>query len=76
MRDGRHPLPAEFDRLLPPSSAYAPRRVVTYLCAREHLVAIPFAAEAEVPETWECHCGQPAGMVATAEPAEPTAAAP
>ncbi|HEX6674941.1 MAG TPA: RNA polymerase-binding protein RbpA [Actinomycetes bacterium] len=70
MRDG-HPIPAEFDRLQTPSSAYAPRRVVTYLCAREHLVAIPFAAEAEVPEAWECRCGQPANLVTTAGPAGP-----
>ena len=31
MDDGLHPLPAEFDRLQAPSSAYAPRQVVTYL---------------------------------------------
>jgi hypothetical protein len=68
MRDGRQRLPAEFDRLLAPSGAYAPRRVGTYLCAREHLVTVPFAAEAEVPETWECRCGQPAALVASAEP--------
>jgi hypothetical protein len=71
MRDGRHPLPGEFDRLQAPSGAYAPRRVVTYLCDREHLVAIPFAVEAEVPETWECRCGQPATLVTAAEPAAP-----
>jgi hypothetical protein len=69
MPDG-HLLPAEFDRLQTPSSAYAPRRVVTYLCDREHLVAIPFAAEADVPEVWECRCGQPATLVTTAEGAE------
>jgi hypothetical protein len=68
MRDGTT-IPAEFDRLQTPSSAYAPRQVVTYLCAREHLVAIPFAAEAAVPDVWECRCGQPATLV-TAEPAE------
>ncbi|HEY2959950.1 MAG TPA: RNA polymerase-binding protein RbpA [Actinomycetota bacterium] len=69
MRDGH--LPPEFDRLRTPSSAYAPRRVVTYLCAREHLVTVPFAAEAEVPQAWECRCGQPAALVSSAEPAAP-----
>ncbi len=52
-------LPAEFDRLQAPSSAYAPRQVITYLCTREHLVTVPFAVEVEVPEVWECRCGQP-----------------
>ena len=46
MDDRLQPLPAEFDRLQAPSSAYAPRRVVTYLCTREHVVSVPFAADA------------------------------
>ncbi|HVG64714.1 MAG TPA: large conductance mechanosensitive channel protein MscL [Actinomycetota bacterium] len=45
MDDGRNRLPAEFDRLEAPSSAYAPRQVVTYLCTREHVMSVPFAAE-------------------------------
>src|SRR5215211_5449462 len=60
MDDGLHALPAEFDRLRAPSSAYAPRQVVTYLCTREHVMSVPFAADAEVPEVWDCRCGQPA----------------
>src|SRR6266498_517268 len=56
-------LPAEFDRLQAPSSAYAPRQVITYLCTREHLVTVPFAVEVEVPEVWECRCGQPATRI-------------
>ena len=63
MDDGRHRLPAEFDRLQAPSSAYAPRQVVTYLCTREHAMSVPFAADAEVPELWDCRCGQPATRV-------------
>src|SRR5215211_6720837 len=59
MDDGLH-IPAEFDRLQAPSSAYAPRQVVTYLCTREHVMSVPFAADAEVPEVWDCRCGQPA----------------
>jgi hypothetical protein len=73
MNDSRYRLPAEFDRLQAPSSAYAPRQVVTYLCTREHLVSVPFAADAEVPETWDCRCGKPATRVdpASADPAPP-----
>jgi RNA polymerase-binding protein len=71
MRNGSHRDPVEFDRLLAPSSAYAPRKIVSYLCDREHLVAVPFAADAEIPETWECRCGQPATLVAESEPAAP-----
>jgi hypothetical protein len=61
-------LPAEFDRLRAPSPAYAPRKVAVYLCTREHLVPVPFAAEAETPEHWECRCGQPATLVKDTEP--------
>ncbi len=43
-------LPAEFDRLQAASPAIAPRQVVAYLCTREHLVTVPFAADAEAPE--------------------------
>jgi RNA polymerase-binding protein len=71
MSDARPRLPAEFERLQAPSSAYAPRRVVTYLCTREHLVSVPFAADADIPETWECRCGQPATLVSADEPATP-----
>ena len=59
MDDGRNRLPAEFDRLQAPSSAYAPRQVVTYLCTREHVLSVPFAADAEVPEVWDCAAASP-----------------
>jgi hypothetical protein len=68
MEESRYRLPAEFDRLQAPSSAYAPRKVITYLCTREHLVAVPFAAEAEIPDVWDCRCGQPATRVVVEEP--------
>jgi hypothetical protein len=45
--------------------------VVCYLCTREHLVAVPFAADAEAPTIWDCRCGQPATRVE----ADPTASA-
>ncbi len=73
MEQGPHRLPAEFDRLQAPSSAYAARQVITYLCTREHLVSVPFAAEAEVPDVWDCRCGQPATRV-DAEDANPAEA--
>jgi RNA polymerase-binding protein len=61
-------LPAEFDRLQAASPANAPRQVA-YLCTRERLVTVPFAADAEVAEVWDCRCGQPATQVAGAGPA-------
>jgi hypothetical protein len=67
MEQGGYSLPAEFDRLRAPSSAYAPRQVITYLCTREHLVSVPFAVDAEVPEVWDCRCGQPATRVVADE---------
>jgi RNA polymerase-binding protein len=69
--DQGYNLPAEFDRLQAPSSAYAPRQVITYLCTREHLVTVPFAIEVEVPEVWDCRCGQPATRVVADGPSEP-----
>ncbi|HYY80178.1 MAG TPA: RNA polymerase-binding protein RbpA [Actinomycetes bacterium] len=68
MDGARYQLPEEFDRLRAPSSAYAPRQVVTYLCTREHVVSVPFAADVEAPETWDCRCGQPATRVVVADP--------
>jgi hypothetical protein len=37
---------------------FAPRTLTTYDCPRGHETAVPFAAEAEIPFTWECRvCG-------------------
>lgn len=37
---------------------FAPRSLTTYDCARGHDTAVPFAAEADIPFTWECKvCG-------------------
>lgn len=60
-------LPAEFERLERPSPIYAPRQVVTYWCPREHVVSVPFAMEADVPEAWECRCGQMASRLSDEE---------
>ena len=37
---------------------FAPRLSVTYDCPRGHQIDMPFAAEADVPPSWECRvCG-------------------
>ena len=37
---------------------FAPRSLTTYECQLGHETAVPFAAEAEIPYTWECRvCG-------------------
>ena len=39
----------------------APRQRVSYYCANGHETRPAFAAEAELPETWDCpRCGLPA----------------
>jgi primosomal protein N' len=36
----------------------AERQMVAYSCPNGHHIDVPFAAEAEVPQTWECRfCG-------------------
>lgn len=37
---------------------FAPRLAAVYDCPRGHVIEMPFAAEADVPPTWECRvCG-------------------
>ncbi len=37
---------------------FAPRALTTYDCPLGHATAVPFAAEADIPFTWECRvCG-------------------
>jgi len=38
----------------------AERSDVTYDCPNGHHIIMPFSVEAEVPQTWECHCGSSA----------------
>lgn len=41
----------------------APRQRVSFFCANEHETRPTFAAEAEVPATWDCPtCGLAAGL--------------
>ena len=50
----------------------APRHRVTFFCANGHETRPSFAAEAAVPETWDCpRCGLPAGQDKANPPAAP-----
>jgi rubredoxin len=52
----------------------ADRQSVEYTCPKGHRFAVPFAAEAEVPVTWEClRCGATALIVDGALPEPKTA---
>ena len=47
----------------------APRQTADYECPQGHSFTVPFAAEAEVPATWECSsCGRTAQHVGAAAP--------
>ncbi|MEP6696752.1 MAG: RNA polymerase-binding protein RbpA [Pseudonocardiales bacterium] len=47
----------------------APRQDADYLCAKGHRFTVPFAAEAEMPSTWECKAdGSTAKLVDGVEP--------
>lgn len=35
----------------------AERYDVHYDCPQGHIITMPFSVEAEVPLSWECHCG-------------------
>ncbi len=55
----------------------APRQEVTFDCPNGHQFAVPFAAEAEIPTTWECRvCGATAITVTGELPAPKKAKAP
>ena len=50
----------------------APRLYVSYFCANRHETRPAFAADAEVPEEWECtRCGLPANTDQHNPPAPP-----
>ena len=49
----------------------APRQSMTYACPKDHEFEVPFAADAEVPPTWDCKlCGATALLVDGTPPAE------
>ncbi len=48
----------------------APRQEIAFVCPKDHHFTVPFAAEAEVPATWECRvCG---AIAVTAEGEQPS----
>jgi hypothetical protein len=36
---------------------FAARQPVRFNCPNGHVFSLPFALEAEIPDTWECRCG-------------------
>jgi hypothetical protein len=51
------------------STELAERQMVAYSCPNGHHIDVPFAAEAEVPQTWECRfCGATALKADAAAP--------
>jgi len=50
----------------------APRLNVSYYCSNGHESLTPFAADAQVPEEWECpRCGLPANLDSQNPPPPP-----
>ncbi len=50
---------------------FAPRQRTAYDCPSGHATEVPFAAEAEIPSSWECKlCGAPALLRDGAPPEE------
>lgn len=50
----------------------APRLYVSYFCANDHETRPAFAADAQVPESWDCpRCGLPASMDSENPPPPP-----
>lgn len=38
----------------------APRQQTEYECPAGHRIVIPFSSQADIPDSWECRCGQQA----------------
>lgn len=50
----------------------APKRRVSFWCANGHESTVSFAADADLPDTWDCpRCGYPAGQDEGRPPAAP-----
>jgi len=57
---------------LPERGEQAPRRTVTYWCAKGHETEPSFAADVPVPALWDCpRCGLPAGQDQSSPPTPP-----
>lgn len=50
---------------------FAPRLSAIYDCPRGHVQEVPFAAEAEVPTSWECRVCGAAALLRDGEQPEP-----
>lgn len=51
----------------------APRQATNYNCLNGHRFGVPFAADAEIPATWECRlCGKTAQREGGSSDAPPT----
>lgn len=48
--------------------AFVPRSTYEYTCPNGHVFHKTFAEEADVPPTWECHCGADALLKDAEEP--------
>ena len=47
----------------------APRQYISFYCGNGHVTQPAFAADADIPDTWDCQrCGHPAGQQAEAPP--------
>ena len=49
----------------------APRQTATYVCPEGHRFEVPFAAEAEIPATWECRVCRASALVVDGAMPEP-----
>jgi hypothetical protein len=50
----------------------APRQFISYYCASGHVTSPSFAADAEIPDSWDCpRCGLPGGRDNENPPAAP-----
>lgn len=51
---------------------FAPRQTIRFFCPEQHETQLIFAAEVELPETWDCKkCGRPAlqeGLIEISQP--------
>ncbi|MDO5079679.1 RNA polymerase-binding protein RbpA [Buchananella hordeovulneris] len=57
--------------------AFAPRVRHEYQCPEGHTTLVPFADDAEIPQVWDCKCGEQAFLVGgqvpePEKPAKPT----
>lgn len=48
----------------------SPRQTIEYICPKDHITSVIFAAEVELPQEWDCkHCSLTAKLRISVEPA-------